>query len=106
MAFYRTLLLEKIFHGSDVIIIVTEMQASRQHHRRPTAPSARPNPAHLPEHSHQPVLQLHHPPAAPPLLGRGNRSLSLASSHVVGKRRKVASGSIGCDRLCFMPRIH
>jgi len=86
-------------------IIVTEMQASHQHRRRPTAPSARPNPARPPEHSHRPVLQLRHQPAAPPLLDQGNRSRSLASSHVVGRRRKVASGSIGCDRLDSMSRI-
>ena len=86
-------------------IIVTEMQASRQHHRRPTAPSARPNPARPPERSHRPVLQQRHQPAAPPLLDQGNRSLSLASSHAVGRKRKVASGSIGCDRLDSMSRI-
>jgi len=69
------------------------MQASRQHHHLLTALSARPNPAVQPGRSLRLVLRLRHLLLPAPLPDQGSRSLSLASSHVAGRKRKVQNGS-------------
>ena len=75
---------------------LTEMQVSQQHRHRLTVLSVRRSllPLQL-QHSRQPVQQLHHRqvPALLQLLDPDNRNLSLANSRVVGRRRKVPSGS-------------